>query len=138
MRNLSAKLAIVLTALLILPFSLESSAQQTPPSPVETHQPDPDRPAKIGGPVKPPKVIHSVDPKYTEEARQKKVSGIVKLYCWVDEEGNPSHIKVVQGLGMGLDEKAAEALQQFKFQPATRDGKPVKVELYIEIRFQIF
>jgi TonB family protein len=138
MRNRSAKLTIVLTTLLSLPFTLLSSAQQTAPSPAQTTQPDPVGPVKIGGPVKPPKVIYSVEPKYTDEARQKKFSGTVELYCWVDEEGKPSHIKVVRGVGMGLDEKAMDALRQYKFKPATRDGKPVKVDLYIDMMFQLF
>ncbi len=142
MRNCSSKLAIVLTALLTVPFTLQLRAQQTTPSPTETQapaaQPDLDRPVKVGGAVKSPRLLYSVEPKYTEEARKKKLSGIVKLYCWIDEEGKPSHIKVVQGIGMGLDEKAVEALQQYKFEPATREGKPVKVDLYIDVSFQIF
>jgi TonB family protein len=142
MRNRSTKLATVLTALLIFLWAFPSRAQQTASPPAETQapvtQPEQVGPVKVSGPVKGPKVSYSVEPKYTEGARQKKLSGIVKLYCWVDEEGKPSHIKVVQGLGMGLDEKAVEALQQFKFQPATRNGRPVKVDLYIDISFQVF
>jgi protein TonB len=44
----------------------------------------------------------------------------------------------VRGVGMGLDEKAVEAVRQYKFKPATRDGKPVKVDLYVDVNFNIF
>jgi protein TonB len=91
----------------------------------------------IGGPVKPPRVIHSVKPEVTEEARRAKFHGNVQVYLWVDEHGNPSHIRIAHGVGMGLDETAIEAIRQYKFRPATQDGKPVKVDLYIDVNFQI-
>jgi protein TonB len=55
----------------------------------------------------------------------------------VDENGNPTHVHVARGVGMGLDEKAVEAVRQYKFKPGMKDGKPVKVELAIEVNFQI-
>jgi protein TonB len=95
-------------------------------------------PMHIGGGVKPPSVLRQVDPEFSEEARKAKFSGNVQVYLWVDENGNPSHVRVVRGVGMGLDEKAVEAVRQYKFKPATKDGKPVKVDLYIDVNFQIF
>ena len=92
----------------------------------------------VGGSVHAPVVLRSVDPDYSEEARKAKFSGNVEVYLWVDEEGNPSHVRVVRGAGMGLDEKAAEAVAQYKFKPAMQNGKPVKVDLYIDVGFQIF
>jgi protein TonB len=92
----------------------------------------------IGGSVKPPSVLTSVDPEFSEEARKAKFSGNVQVYLIVDENGNPSHVRVVRGVGMGLDEKAVEAVRQYKFKPAMQNGKPVKVDLYIEVNFQIF
>jgi len=47
-------------------------------------------------------------------------------------------VHVVRGVGMGLDEKAVGAVRQYKFKPATKDGKPVKVELTVDVNFQIF
>lgn len=94
-------------------------------------------PLHLGGSVRPPIVIHTVDPEFSETARQAKFSGDVEVYLWVDENGNPQHVKVVRGVGMGLDEKAVEAIRQYKFKPATLNGKPVTVDLYIEVRFQI-
>ncbi len=95
-------------------------------------------PMHIGGSVRPPSVLYSVEPEFSEEARKAKFSGNVQVYLWVDENGNPSHVKVVRGVGMGLDEKAIEAVRQYKFKPALQNGKPVKVDLYIDVNFQIF
>jgi protein TonB len=95
-------------------------------------------PMHIGGSIRPPVVLTSVDPEFSEEARKAKFSGNVQVYLWVDEQGNPSHVKVIRGVGMGLDEKAVEAVRQYKFKPAMQNGKPVKVDLYIDVNFQIF
>ncbi len=92
----------------------------------------------IGGGVRPPSVLYSVDPEFSEEARKAKFSGNVLVDLIVDENGQPSHVRVARGVGMGLDEKAVEAVRQYKFKPATKDGKPVKVELSIDVNFQIF
>ncbi len=94
--------------------------------------------AHIGGSVRPPVLVSQVDPEFSEEARKAKFSGNVEVYLWVDENGNPSHVKVVRGVGMGLDEKAIEAVRQYKFKPALQNGKPVKVDLYVDVNFQIF
>jgi protein TonB len=83
-------------------------------------------------------VVYSVDPEFSEEARKAKFSGNVLVDLIVDENGQPSHVRVARGVGMGLDEKAVEAVRQYKFKPATKDGKPVKVELSIDVNFQIF
>jgi TonB family protein len=56
----------------------------------------------------------------------------------VDAQGNPQHVRVVRQLGMGLDEKAVEAVKQYKFKPALMQGKPVPVEINIEVNFQLF
>jgi protein TonB len=93
--------------------------------------------AGVGG-VRDPVLIHSVEPEFSEDARKHKFSGNVQVYLWVDELGNPSHIRVVRGVGMGLDEKAVEAVRQYKFKPAMKDGKPVKVDMYIDVDFRIF
>ncbi len=92
----------------------------------------------IGGSVRAPVLVSQVDPEFSEEARKAKFSGNVEVYLWVDENGNPSHVKVVRGVGMGLDEKAIEAVRQYKFKPAMQNGKPVKVDLYVDVNFQIF
>jgi protein TonB len=91
----------------------------------------------IGGGVSKPVVLYAPDAEFSEEARKAKFSGNVEVYLIVDETGAPSHIRVVRGVGMGLDDKAIEAVRQYKFKPAMKDGKPVKVPLYIDVNFQI-
>jgi protein TonB len=85
-----------------------------------------------------PKLIYQVEPEFSEEARKAKFSGDVQVYLVVDAEGRPTHIRVARGVGMGLDEKAVEAVRQYKFKPALQNGKPVPVDLYIDVNFQIF
>jgi len=91
----------------------------------------------IGGGVSKPVVLYSPDAEFSEEARKAKFSGNVEVYCVVDEQGKTSNIRVARGVGMGLDEKAIEAVRQYKFKPAMKDGKPVRVPMYIDVNFQI-
>ena len=91
-----------------------------------------------GGVQQGPKLIYKVDPDFSEEARKAKFSGDVQVYLIVDEKGLPTHVRVVRGAGMGLDEKAVEAVRQYRFKPAMQDGKVVKVDLYINVRFEIY
>lgn len=93
---------------------------------------------QVGGSVRAPVVIYSVDPEFSEEARKAKFSGNVQVALIVDASGNPKNIRVERGVGMGLDEKAVEAVRQYRFKPAMKDGKPVPVEIYVEVNFQIF
>ncbi|MEO8869890.1 MAG: energy transducer TonB [Granulicella sp.] len=95
-------------------------------------------PRRIGGGVSAPQLIFSVEPEFSEEARKAKVAGNVLVNLWVDERGLPQHVHVIRGVGMGLDEKAVAAVRQYKFKPAMENGKPVLVELNVEVNFQIF
>lgn len=92
----------------------------------------------VGGGVSPPTVLSSVDPEYSDEARRAKYTGIVVVSLIVDTQGNPQHVSVVRRLGMGLDEKAIEAVRQYKFKPAMFQGRAVPVEVNIEVNFQIY
>jgi protein TonB len=56
----------------------------------------------------------------------------------VDTHGLPQNVRVIRGVGMGLDEKALEAVRQYKFKPAMEGGKPVPVQVNVEVNFQIF
>ncbi len=94
--------------------------------------------ARIGGDVSAPVLLKMVDPEFSEEARRKKLSGSVRVRLTVDENGMPEDVTVVQGVGAGLDEKALEAVRQYRFKPALRNGVPVKVVMNVEVRFQIF
>jgi periplasmic protein TonB len=93
---------------------------------------------KIGGGVSAPVLTFQVDPEFSEEARKAKFMGVVTVNLWVDDKGNPTHVRVLRGVGMGLDEKAVAAVKQYKFKPAMEAGKPVTVELNVEVNFQIF
>ena len=95
-------------------------------------------PRRIGGGVSAPVLIFSVEPEFSEEARKAKMAGNVLVNLWVDQNGKPSHVHVLRGVGMGLDEKAMEAVRQYRFKPALENGKPVLVELNVEVNFQIF
>ena len=93
---------------------------------------------QVGGGVSAPEVIFQVDPEFSEEARKAKFSGDLYVSVIVDEQGRPTHVRVVRAIGMGLDEKAIEAVKQYKFKPAMLHGKPVKVAVDVNVRFQIF
>jgi TonB family protein len=97
----------------------------------------PNQAMHIGGNIKKPIVIYQANPEYSQQAKAAKFSGNVEVYLWVDTNGRPSHIRVVKGVGMGLDEKAVQAVRQYRFEPATLDGKPVPVDLYIDVNFAI-
>jgi protein TonB len=93
---------------------------------------------KVGGGISAPQAISAPDPDYTEEARKAKKQGTCVLWLIVDAAGRPRDIKVVRGLGLGLDAKALEAVQQWRFQPALKDGKPVDVQISVEVEFHLY
>ncbi len=93
---------------------------------------------RIGGGVSAPVALYTPEPEFSEEARKAKVSGNVIVYLQVDEQGRPIHVRVLRGLGMGLDEKAIAAVQQYRFKPAQENGHAVRVEMNIDVNFQIF
>jgi protein TonB len=93
---------------------------------------------QVGGGVSAPVLLHSVEPEFSEEARKAKASGNVLVSLIVDPQGRPQSVRVLRGVGMGLDEKAIEAVKQYKFKPATEGGKPVAVQMNVEVEFQIF
>lgn len=92
----------------------------------------------VGGGVSAPQLIHSVDPEFTDEARRAKFQGSVSIQLIVDRYGNPQDIEVVRHLGMGLDEKAIEAVRQYKFRPAMFQGHPVAVQMIINVNFHLY
>ena len=93
--------------------------------------------ARIGGAVSQPRVIYKVEPHYTQEARDAKLQGIVMLTLEVWEDGLAHNIRVINSLGLGLDEKAVEAVKQWRFSPGMKDGKPVKVLAQIQVSFRL-
>lgn len=91
----------------------------------------------IGG-VTAPTLIYKTEPEYSEEARKAKYQGTVVLACIVGADGKPRSLRVQRSLGMGLDEKALEAVREWKFNPAEKDGKPVAVAVNVEVEFRLF
>ena len=92
---------------------------------------------RIGGGVSQPTLLVKVEPEYSEEARKAKFQGAVVLQIIVDEKGNPRDIKVIRPLGLGLDQKAIEAVEKWKFSPGKKDGKAVPVIAQIEVNFRL-
>jgi periplasmic protein TonB len=92
---------------------------------------------RVGGGVSAPVLLSKTEPEYSEEARKAKHQGTVMLYVQIDPSGHATNIKVVKSLGLGLDEKAMEAVQKWKFSPGKKDGKPVTVEATIEVNFRL-
>jgi len=93
---------------------------------------------KVGGGITAPQPIDTPDPEYTEEARRAKIQGTCILWLIVDAEGHPRDIRVVRGLGYGLDAKALETVKQWRFQPARKDGQPVNVQVSVEVGFRLY
>ncbi|MGH9719424.1 MAG: energy transducer TonB [Bryobacteraceae bacterium] len=92
---------------------------------------------RVGGGVSAPVPLYKVDPEYSEEARKAKYSGTVVLYIEVDTAGKARNLRVVKGIGLGLDEKAIEAVNKWKFKPGLRDGRPVVVAAHVEVNFRL-
>ena len=92
---------------------------------------------RVGGGVSAPVPIFRPEPEYSEEARKAKFQGSVIVALVVDEKGNPQSIRVVRPLGLGLDEKAIEAVQKWRFKPGLKEGRPVAVSAQIEVSFRL-
>ncbi len=92
---------------------------------------------RVGGGVTSPVPVYKIEPEYSEEARKAKYQGTVVLSVIIDAAGKPTNLKVVRPLGLGLDEKAIEAVRKWRFRPGTKEGKPVAVYATIEVNFRL-
>ena len=93
---------------------------------------------KVGGGVSAPKVIYQPDPEYSEEARKAKFQGTCVLWLIVGPDGKPRDVQVRRTLGLGLDEKAMEAVRNWRFEPAYKDGMPVAAQISVEVSFRLY
>ena len=94
---------------------------------------------RIGGGVSAPVPLNSVEAEFSDEARRAKYQGVCLISLIVDVHGDPQNPRVVRALGMGLDEKALEAVKKYKFKPAMKDGKtPVPVMITVEVNFRLY
>ena len=92
---------------------------------------------RVGGGVTSPVVVYRVEPQYSEEARKARYQGTVVLQAIVRRDGTIDIVRVVRSLGFGLDEKAIEALKQWRFRPGMRNAEPVDVSLNVEVNFNL-
>ncbi len=86
----------------------------------------------------PPRLLFKKEPEYTDEARKVKYQGVVALALVVTESGAAKDLRVVRALGLGLDEKAIEAVKQWRFKPAQLDGRPVSAPIQVEVEFRLW
>jgi TonB family protein len=121
-------------------YSLGESASAMPP-PQETAAEAAPPATTMSDGATPPKLIYSVEPEYTPEAKAAKKMGTVLVNLIVDAQGEPENVHVVRGLGKdgnGLDAKAVEAVRRYRFKPAMRDDQPVATSINVEVNFRIF
>ena len=95
--------------------------------------------AQVGGRVSAPVPLFEPEAEFSDEARRAKYQGVCLVGLIVDAQGNPQNVHIVRTLGMGLDEKAMEAVRKYKFKPAMKDGKtPVAVYVNVEVNFRLY
>jgi TonB family protein len=99
--------------------------------------PLPGTPLRIGPDVSSPTVVFKVAPEYSEEAFFAKREGVVVLSLVVQKDGTATDVRIVRSLGLGLDEKAMDAVKQWRFQPGKKDGQPVPVFATVEVTFYL-
>jgi TonB family protein len=88
--------------------------------------------------MSPPRAAFSPEPAFSDWAREAKYEGVTTLRLVVTEQGLPAHIQIVSPLGYGLDTKAVEAVQRWRFKPAEKDGQPVAVSIMVEVNFHLY
>jgi TonB family protein len=88
--------------------------------------------------ARPPRVVSRSEPEYSEEARRASVNTTIAVSLVVNENGVPEDIKVVQGAGFGLDEMAIRAIETWRFEPGTKEGKPTAAAIHVEVSFRLF
>jgi len=133
MRNLKRRFAknVVLTSAAALLLSgCFAVAQDQPDKTSETVY-------EVGDGVEAPKPVYRPIPEYTDSARKRKINGSVTLAMIVTPEGKVRDLKVVKSLDKGLDKQALAAVSTWRFEPATKDGKPVAVHLSADVTFRL-
>ncbi len=135
--RLDIAIACCFAVLLVCPAPLVSAQAQVSKS-TDARNTNPSAPLKVGGDVTAPRVIYQPDPEYSERARKAGRQGSCVLRLIVGTDGKPYDISEVRTVGMGLDEKAIEAVRRWVFEPARRAGKPVAVQIDVEVSFRLY
>ncbi len=92
---------------------------------------------KPGADVKAPKLIHYVEPEFSDSSDEAFVDGIVKISTVVTPDGLPTDLHILSGLNSKVDGTAVDAVKQWRFQPGTKDGEAVKVQVTVEVSFHL-
>lgn len=92
---------------------------------------------KPGANVKAPKLIHYVEPEFSDSSNEAFVDGVVKISTVVTPDGIPTDLHVLSGLNSKEDDTAVDAVKQWRFQPGTKDGEAVKVQVTVEVSFHL-
>jgi len=95
-----------------------------------------EKPVRVGAGITPPRLLKKVEPEYSPLARADHVQGTVVFQIVVDKTGRAADIKVISPLGFGLDEKAQEAIEKWRFAPGTKNGAPVPILATVEVNFR--
>jgi TonB family protein len=103
----------------------------------ESDAPKKEKYSKLTDDMTPPKVVSRVNPIYPEVDKDAGIEGPVVLEAMISDRGIVEDVRVVQSLSSGLDQSAADAVRQWRFEPAKLDGKPVGVSLTITINFKL-
>jgi TonB family protein len=135
---LKAPAATYCIAMVLLSSLLVADAQVQSSENPEADKADLTPVFRIGADLPAPRFIHGPDPEYSEEARKARHQGTCVLSLLVGPDGNPRNIKVARSVGMGLDEKAIEAVRSWKFEPARKDGHAVAVQINVEVTFRLY
>ncbi len=108
-----------------------------PPSAAPKDQKE-EKPYKVGGSVSPPKPMSTPDPNYSKAAKQAGYQAVAVLWVVLDTDGTVKNVRIARPAGMGLDEEAVAAVQNWKFNPAMKDGQPVAVHINVEVNFRLY
>ncbi len=136
MRNLKARFAKNIVLASAIAFLFGGSIMVTQDSPDKSSEAVYE--VGFGRDVTPPKPVYTPNPEYVESARKKKINGTVTLAMIVTTEGKVRDLKVIKSLDKGLDKQALTAVSTWRFEPATKDGKPVAVHLATDVTFRLY
>jgi TonB family protein len=98
---------------------------------------DPDPVYEPGGDITRPKLVHSVEPAFSTKSNEAFIEGTVTVSAVVSTHGNLTDMQVVKGLSAAQNRSALDALKEWRFEPGTKDGKPVNVRIKIQVDFHL-